>query len=184
MTGRIFPNIDSDIANGTINQTYRTLNADEFPTNVSGTVGAIAIGAGTDSGFYGSFQNRPFIPDIPGDVGGGTLPDPTGGGNTPVITGGGNTPVVTDNGNVANNPQPDDNSDRLNRPFTDPDLKAQNNNSNTLRIANNSGTILKVDLFHMPANCHVNGMKKNQDGTPEFTHACDSKPNEQLQNKP
>jgi len=38
----------------------------EFPSDASGAVGGIAIGEGTDSSFYGSFQSRIFTPtDLP-----------------------------------------------------------------------------------------------------------------------
>lgn len=182
VTGRLFPDIDSDVANGTINQTYRPLNADEFPANVSGTVGAIAFGAGSDSGFYGSFQNRPFIPPLPVDP---VIPvNPTVDPATPISQP--NNPVIPVNSPtnpdlIANNP--DKSPATTVKPPTDPDLKAQINASNDLRASANSGAILDVNVFKMPDNCHANGIKINEDGTVELTGSCVRQPDKPLENK-
>jgi hypothetical protein len=54
-----------------LNQRYSAFvfGSAAFPTNTSGTVGAIAIGAGTDVGIYGNTQNRVLSPFNPGTVG-------------------------------------------------------------------------------------------------------------------
>jgi len=54
-----------------LNQRYSVFGVGSatFPTNTSGTVGAIAIGAGTDAGIYGNTQNRVLSPFNPGTVG-------------------------------------------------------------------------------------------------------------------
>jgi filamentous hemagglutinin family protein len=184
VTGRLFPDIDSDIANGTINQTYRPLNADEFPTNVSGAVGAIAFGAGSDSGFYGSLQNRPFIPPSTVDPVIPVTPsiDPVIPVTPPV-----NPAIVVDPSTnptlIANNPNnsTDNNSPaRLDKLPTDQDLKAQTNDSTPLRTSTNTGQILKISPLIVPDNCHTTGMNINQDGTIELIGSCIKKEDEQL----
>jgi filamentous hemagglutinin family protein len=55
-----------------------TYPSDTFPSNASGTVGAIAIGAGSDAGLVSSFQSRIFTPSsIPVNPEGGSQPTPT-----------------------------------------------------------------------------------------------------------
>jgi filamentous hemagglutinin family protein len=49
-----------------------TYPSDAFPANASGTVGAIAVGAGTDAGLVSSFQNRTFTPITPAPTSGGS----------------------------------------------------------------------------------------------------------------
>ncbi|MGC1393650.1 MAG: hypothetical protein WA828_05145, partial [Coleofasciculaceae cyanobacterium] len=177
VTGRLFPNIDSDIANGTINQTYRTLNADEFPINVSGAIGAIAIGAGSDSGFYGSFQNRPFIPAAPINPQVDAPDTPVSQPINPVLPV--NSPSSPDL--IANNPNSSlTNTDQL---PTNPDLQAQTNDSNSLNRATNQGIILNIDLFQISDKCQATGMNVNEDGTIEMTSSCVPKDEEQPENE-
>lgn len=164
------------------NQSYRILNIpDEFPNNVSGSVGTILIGAGSNSGLYASVQNRPFIPTLPtpGDVGGGTTPGGTGGGTIPGGTTPGNIPGNTTPIDViGSNNQPDgDNRDRINRPSTDFQQTAQTTDSTSFSTSN--GTILNVSFLSPPETCHATGMKINQDGTIELTGSCLPRTNEQ-----
>jgi hypothetical protein len=91
----------------TRNESYRILNIpDEFPNNVSGTVGAILIGAGNNSSLYASVQNRPFIPTSsnPGDSVGGTnpggIPSGTNPGGIPSGTNPGGIPSGTNSGGI------------------------------------------------------------------------------------
>lgn len=188
VTGRLFPDIDSDIANDTINQAYRPLNADEFPTNVSGTVGAIVFGAGSDTGFYGSLQNRPFIPPSPVDP---VLPvtppvdpvlpitpvNPVLAVNPPSNP----SPIASNPNNSSDSSNSNDSPARPDKPPTDQDLKAQANNSNTLNASANAGAILKVNLIGTTETCHATGMKINQNGTIELTGSCVRRENEQPQ---
>ncbi|MGB5962216.1 MAG: filamentous hemagglutinin N-terminal domain-containing protein [Coleofasciculaceae cyanobacterium] len=176
VTGRLFPDIDSDIVGDTINQTYRLLNADEFPTNVSGTVGAIAY-RGTDAGFYGSFQNRPFIPAAPINPQVDAPDTPVSQPINPVLPV--NSPSSPDL--IANNPNSSlANTDQLPK---NPDLQAQTNDSNSLNRATNPGRILNVDLFQISDKCQATGMKINEDGTIELTGSCLPKDDEQPKNE-
>jgi len=195
VTGRLFPDIDSDIANGARNETYRVLNSDEFPDNVSGAVGAIAIGAGSDSGFYGSFQNRPFIPPPPVDpvvvvpplpvdpvVVVPPLPvDPVVVVPPPPVDPVVVVPPPPSPSLLADNTTTDqtDTTDATNRLPTDQELKAQTNDSTSLSTFNSTGGILNVSLVGAPDTCHATGMKINSNGTIELTGACVRRENEQ-----
>lgn len=189
VTGRLFPDIDSDIVGDTINQTYRPLNADEFPTNVSGSVGAIAF-RGSDAGFYGSLQNRPFIPSLAIDP---VIPvNPPVDPGTPIsqpinpvlpVNSPSNPDLIANNPNSSSVNNPNSSSAKTDQLPSDPDLKAQTNASNSLNIATNYEQILKINLFQMPDQCHANGMKINEDGTIELTGSCLPKDKEQLQDK-
>jgi len=184
VTGRLYPDIDSDIANGVRNETYRVLNSDEFPDNVSRAVGAIAIGGGTNAGFYGSFQNRPFIPPPPVDPVVVVPPLPV----DPVVV----VPPLPVDPVVVVPPPPSpslladnttadqtDKTDATNRPQTDQELKAQTNDSTSLTAFNSTGAILNFSLVGAPDTCHATGMKINSNGTIELTGSCVRRENEQ-----
>jgi filamentous hemagglutinin family protein len=190
ITGRRFPNIDSDIIDSVYevrNETYRVLNSDEFPANVSGAVGAIMIGGGSNAGFYASLQNRPFIPPSPVDPVIPVTPpvDPV----VPVISP--VDPVLSVNppsnlSPIASNPTNSTDSNNSNnsptrpdKPPTDQELKAQTNNSNTLSASANVGGVLNVSLLGATETCHSTGMRINQDGIIELTGSCIRRENQQ-----
>jgi ELWxxDGT repeat protein len=171
------------------NQIYRILNIpDEFPNNVSGSVGAILIGAGSDSGLYASVQNRPFIPPSPIDPVVVVPPPPV----VPVVVV--PPPPVDPVVVVPQPPQPPpplpppadnttadqtDKTDGTNRRPTDQELKAQTNDSTSLSTFNSTGAILNVSLVGAPDTCHATGMRINSNGTIELTGACVRSENEQ-----
>jgi hypothetical protein len=76
----------------TRNESYEpfVFGSDDFPADASGTVGAIVIAAGLDSGFYGSTQDRAFAPitviDTDPDVGTGIDPDVGTNPDTDIVT--------------------------------------------------------------------------------------------------
>jgi hypothetical protein len=195
ITGKRFPDINSDFVNLTRNETYRVLNSDEFPANVSGAVGAIMIGGGSNAGFYASFQNRPFIPPPPVDPVVVVPPLPVDPVVVvpplpvdPVVV---VPPLPVDPVVVVPPPPPPslladnttadqtDKTDGTNRPPTDQELKAQTNDSTSLSTFNSTGAILNVSLVGAPDTCHATGMRINSNGTIELTGACVRRENEQ-----
>ncbi|NJL85174.1 MAG: hypothetical protein HC886_03090 [Leptolyngbyaceae cyanobacterium SM1_1_3] len=62
------PSVDNPSAPGQLgtDATYTpfVLGSAEFPVSVSGTVGAIAVGAGSDATLVTSLQNQPFVPGL------------------------------------------------------------------------------------------------------------------------
>jgi hypothetical protein len=140
------------------------------------------IGAGSNSGLYAFVQNRPFIPPL--------AVDPVTPVNPPVDPG---MPISQPSNpdlpvNLPSNPDliannPSNSPAKTDQLPTDPDLKAQTNDSNSLNTATNYGAILNVDLFKLPNKCHANGMKVNEDGTVELTGSCIPKHDEPLPDK-
>jgi filamentous hemagglutinin family protein len=184
IVGRLYPDRDSDFVNGVRNETYRVLNSSEFPTNVSGAVGAIAIGGGINIGFYGSFQNRPFIPPPPVDpIAVVPTPIPTPApvpipapAPVPIPA---PAPVPISTPSQPDNPPQTDKPLQAAKPPTDQELKAQTNDSTSLSTFSSTGAILNVSLVGAPDICHATGMRINSNGTIELTGACVRSENEQ-----
>jgi filamentous hemagglutinin family protein len=163
------------------NQRYQTLTfgSNEFPVDASGTVGAIAIGAGVDAGFYGSTQNLVFnpipVPVAPTNPTTPTNPDVTN-PTTPT------NPVVTDatnstNSVIATNSSTSDTSNNTtnqtdNSP-TDWETKTQTSPSNTSSsVLGYTGKILDVSPESLATPCHATELRVNSQGKLELIGSC------------
>ncbi len=168
------------------NQTYQALTFDsaEFPKDASGTVGAIAIGAGQDSGFYGGTQNVVFDPILP-------VEPPEPGANPGVYVAVKNqifTPTTINPGDSVDGTQPNDstndtNSGNIASSNDLSDISSTTNSSNTAN-SNNSldesrGVILDMSRVSTPTTCHATELRINSEGTLELIGSCLSRKNEE-----
>ncbi|AFZ18160.1 two-partner secretion domain-containing protein [Allocoleopsis franciscana] len=168
-----------------INETYSAIfPSTSFPVDSNGTVGAMIVGFGTNTGFYGSTQNLAFDPipvtvDPPNPV----VTDPTNPTN-PVVTDPINptNPVVTDpinptNPIVSTNSSTSDTSNNTTNQTdsspTDLETKTQTYSSNTSSSVDSyTGNILDVSLESFATPCHGNELRVNSEGKLEIVGSC------------
>jgi filamentous hemagglutinin family protein len=192
------------------NQSYRALTfaSNEFPIDASGTVGAIVVGAGQDSGFYGGTQNIVFAPrPIPSNptnpanptnsttsVVAKTPTNPTN-STTSVVA---NTPTNPTNSTYPTNPTnstapiiaansstdsttSNNSTTRSDRPPTDIEKKAQTDNSWASGLSDYTDTVLDLKTVSESANCHATKLRVRSDGKLELTGSCVQKKDEEPQ---
>ena len=161
----------------------RVFGSINFPVDASGTVGAIAVGAGRDASFYGSTQSRPFIPVVqlpppnpepivqppaidPAPI--VQLPPPN---PAPIVQAPPNDPdpIAT---KPTNPKDPNNSTNRPNRLPTEQEQKAQANNSTTLPVTDYTGAILNLSLVSVSDTCNATQLVANRDGKLELRGSC------------
>ncbi|MEP0754167.1 CHAT domain-containing protein [Trichocoleus sp. Lan] len=172
------------------NEKYTPLDfgSNQFPNNVSGTVGAITVGAGSNNFFYGSTQNISFSPSVQNpnpttnpnpnpnpnpNTDTGIKPNTGSGNNTNIGTNivanantGTNTNTNTSNGTStnSNSDTATDGSDNL---TTDIQLIALRNDASNSSLSDSSDRVLVFDnsLKSSLDARHANRVTRNSDGT-------------------
>jgi filamentous hemagglutinin family protein len=171
-----------------INERYqpRVFGSSNFPIDASGTVGAIAVGAGGDSSFFGSTQSRPFAPIVPppppnpnpivpppppnpSPIVQPPLPSPNPIASNPTNPGNPNNP-----GN-SNNPNPQNKPNIL---PTELEQKTQTANSTSLPPSDSTGAALNTSLDSVPDSCNATELVANRDGKLELRGSCVSQEDE------
>ncbi|MBD1942965.1 tetratricopeptide repeat protein, partial [Coleofasciculus sp. FACHB-712] len=168
--------------------------SNQFPNNVSGTVGAITVGAGSNSFFYGSTQNISFSPSVQNpnpttnpnpnpnpnpNTDTGIKPNTGSGNNTNIGTNivanantGTNTNTNTSNGTStnSNSDTATDGSDNL---TTDIQLIALRNDASNSGLSDSSDRVLVFDnsLKSSSDARHANRVTRNSDGTLKLSTA-------------
>jgi filamentous hemagglutinin family protein len=157
----------------------RVFGSYTFPADASGTVGAIAVGAGRDAGFYGSTQSRPFIPVVPSPP---PNPDPIvqppSVNPTPIVQ----PPSPSPNPIATNPTNPGDSNNLTNRPNrvpTEQEQTAQTNNSSDFPVSDYTGKVLNVSLSESES-CNATQVVASREST-ELKGSC--LPRENRENK-
>ncbi|HEY9832919.1 MAG TPA: filamentous hemagglutinin N-terminal domain-containing protein [Stenomitos sp.] len=163
------------------NQRYQALTfaSNEFPVDASGTVGAIAIGAGVDAGFYGSTQNLVFNPiSVPVDPTTPTTPTNPVVNNPTTPT----NPVVPDATNSTNSviATNSSTSDTSNNTTTQTDNSPKDFETKTQSYTSNNSSsflgyrskILDVSSESVATPCHATELRVNREGKLELQGSC------------
>ncbi|MBD2125261.1 filamentous hemagglutinin N-terminal domain-containing protein [Microcoleus sp. FACHB-1] len=163
-----------------------------FPVDSSGTAGAIILGFGTNTGFYGSIQNLAFDP-VP------VTPNPTApttSTNPVIVTNPVTDPITPTNPVMVTDPAPPTNpviatnsstSDTSNTtttqtdtPPTELDKKTQSDTSTTSSsVIGYTGNILDVSLESVATSCHATELRVRSDGKIELVGSCQIKEDEE-----
>jgi filamentous hemagglutinin family protein len=179
-----------------INERYqpRVFGSSNFPVDASGTVGAIAVGAGTDSAFFGSTQSRPFAPIVqlpspnPSPIVQPPSPNPSpivqlpSPNPSPIVQlpSPNPSPIVQlpspNPSPIATNPpnpgEPNNLTDRPNRLPTEQEQKAQTNSSTDLSVSDYTGEVLNISLVSPPEACNATQLVATREGKLELRGSC------------
>jgi filamentous hemagglutinin family protein len=179
-----------------VSERYESLifPSSDFPSNASGTVGAIVVAAGQDSGFYGSTQNLAFgpVPVTPNPTT-STPPNNQTNSTNPINSTDPITPtnpvIVTDpapptNPVIATNSSTSDTSNstttQTDTPPTELDKKTQSDTSTTSSsVVAYTGNILDVSLDSVATSCHATELKMRSDGKIELLGSCQLREDEE-----
>ena len=165
-----------------------------FPTDASGTVGAIVVGFGRNGSLYGSTQNLAFKPvPVPSTstsptnpINPGTptnpvfVPDPITPTNPVIVT----DPITPTNPVIATNSPSSDTSNstttQTNNPPTELDKKTQSDTSTTSSsVIGYRGNILDVSQDSVSTSCHATELRVRSDGKIELVGSCLGREEEQ-----
>jgi filamentous hemagglutinin family protein len=154
-----------------------------FPADISGTAGAILVGWGTNTSYYGSTQSRIFNPVVPPPPPNPNpiVPPPSPNQN-PIVppTPPNQNPIVQppspNPDPIATNPTNPTN--RPNRVPTEQEQKAQNNTSTDLSVSDYTGAVLNISLASPPEACNATQLVATREGKLELRGSCVQKQDE------
>jgi filamentous hemagglutinin family protein len=138
-----------------------------FPADISGTAGAILVGLGINTSFYGSTQSRIFNPVVP--------PPPPN--QKPIFE-----PPPPNPDPIAINPtnpgNPTNPTNRPNRVPTEQEQKAQGNTSTDLSVSDYTGAVLNISLASPSETCNATQLVATREGKLELRGSCVQKEDE------